>query len=125
MPELDVADDMVDPDQQAVGSAGLLVARHEPGEERAVVIAAGDEQVPRVAIGLHRGELHRAVLVGDLIRGLNAAGPVGDGVLVGGRRIRDAERDRPDAVAVALVMFGDLVVAGQRAGQHQPDAALL
>ena len=48
-----------------------------------------------------------------------------DRVLVGGCRVGHAQRDRVDAVAVALVVLGDLVLAGERAGQHEPDPALL
>ena len=50
---------------------------------------------------------------------------MGDGVLVGGGRVGHAERDAVDAVTVALVVLGDLVIAGQGAGQHEPDPALL
>ena len=125
VPELDVADDVVDPDEQPVSLAWSLAAWLEPGEEVASVVAALDEQVLRLAVRCNRGEPDVAVVVFELVGGLHAARAVGDRVLVGGRGIRDAQRDLVHAVAVSLVVLGDLVVTGQRPGEDETDPALL
>ncbi len=126
VPELDVAHDVVDRHEQqlvgiAWGVAGLVVA----GQERAAVVLALDEQVLGVAVGGDRGELHAPVLVLGPVRGHDPARAVRDGVLVGGRGVRNAQRDLVHAVAVAGVVIGDLVAAVVGAGEHEPDAALL
>ena len=58
-------------------------------------------------------------------RHLDAASAVLDRVVVGGAGVGHAEGDGVHAVAVAAVVVADLVVAAERAGDHQPDAALL
>jgi hypothetical protein len=126
VPELDVADDVVDRHQhQRVGIRRRWVAAHEAREEGPVVVLALHEQVQGVAIGLHRGELHPAALVLHPLRRVHAAGAVGDGVLVGRRRVRHAQRDLVHAVPVARVVGRDLVAAHQRPGHHDADAPLL
>ena len=126
MAELDVADDVVDRHQaHGVGVVRGLAALLEAGQEGALVVLALHEQVLRVAVGGDRGELHAAVLVLDPVRRHHAAGAVLDGVLVGGRGVGHAQRDLVDAVAVEGVVGRDLVAALERAGEHEPDAALL
>ena len=107
------------------GCAGRLVARLEAGQEGPVVAVPLHEQVERVAVGGDRGELDAPVLVLDPVRGVHAAGAVRDRVPVGGRGVGDAEGDLVHAVAVAAVVVADLVVARERAGDHQADASLL
>ena len=51
--------------------------------------------------------------------------PRRDGLVVGVVDVRDRERDRADAVAMAGMVAGDVGVGGERAGQDQADAALL
>ncbi len=46
-------------------------------------------------------------------------------MLVGRGGIRHAERDRLHPIAVALVVLGDPILAGQGPGEHKADAPLL
>ena len=121
--ELDVPDHVVDAREQRL--RGRVVARLEAGHERAVVAAALHEQVDRLPVGGDRGELHAAVLVLDPVRRGHAAGAVRHGVRVGGRGVGDAQRDLVDAVAVTALVVADLVLARERARDHEPDASLL
>jgi hypothetical protein len=121
--ELDVADDVVDPEQAGVAAGD--VARRIAGEERAAVAAAIDEGVQRLAVGRDRGEPDRAVLVAELVRLGHAARAAGGRLAVGVVDVGDAQRDHLHALAVAGDVPADLVIRDQRAGEHDPDPPLL
>ncbi len=65
------------------------------------------------------------MLVLDPMRGDHPAGAVLDGVRVRGRGVGDAQGDLLNAVAVAALVVADLVLARERARDHEPDASLL
>ena len=125
MAELDVADDVVDREQAVVAGDRRLVARRIAGQERALVVGAVDEGVDGVAVGGDGRQAHRAVLVGEVVRRLDAARAAGRRLEVGVVDVRDAERDHLHAVAVLGDVRADLVAGNERAGQDDPDAALL
>jgi hypothetical protein len=123
--ELDVADDVVDREQAVVACGGRRVARRVAGQEGALVVGAVDERVQRVAVRLDARQAHRAVLVGEVVRLLDALGAASRRLAVGVVDVGDAERDHLHAVAVLGDVGADLVAGDERAGQDDPDAALL
>ena len=79
----------------------------------------------RVAIGRDRSELDGALVVLEL-RGLShAARPTLHRLAVCLGRVGNGQRDVADAVAVARVVTGDLVVLAKRRRQDEADLALL
>ena len=124
--ELDVADDVVDREQAGVAVARRAALLGVAGQERAVVAAAVDEAVHRVAVGGDRRRggrcrARRSPRAARARRARRARAPCG-------RRTSASGTDSAitlHAVAVAVVVLGDLVVGAERAGQHEPDAALL
>jgi hypothetical protein len=120
---LDVADDVVDREEHA-GVGRAVRARLVAGQERALVVGARDEGVQRLAVGLDRRQAHGAVLVGGVVGRDDAVGAAGRGLAPRVVDIGDRQRDDLHAVAVGVVVGGDRRVGVQRAGQHEPDAAL-
>ena len=120
--QLDVADDVVDREQADV--ARRAVARRVAGAE-ALVSAAVDERVQRLAVGRDLGEADRAALVGLLPRLADARGAALRGLAVGVLDVRHRQGDHLHAVAVGGLVGADLVARRQRAREHEPDAALL
>ena len=70
VPQLDVADHVVDADQQSVGTVVGDAAGLVAGQEGALVAGALDEHMAGLAVGGDRRQADRAVLVGQLVRGL-------------------------------------------------------
>ena len=111
LPQLDVADNVVD-EPQPHG-----IARNHRGavarQEGAVVVIVRDERVQRVAVGVDSGVPHRSVLVAERLRlacHLRAA-LYGGGEA--GIRVANVERDVAHAVAVPCQMRGHAIVAAE------------
>ena len=126
LPELDVADEMIEPQE---ADAGVAVAvrrdRDEAGQERAGVVGAIDERVDRVAVRRDRRALDLPELVLDGVRLGDAARAARNGLAIRLRRVGHGERDVLDAVAVLREVARDLVLLAQRARDDEADLALL
>ncbi len=122
LPELDVADDVVDAQDADVlaGHVALDVAR----KERAVVVVLRDERVQRLAVGVDRRAADAAVPVGDVVRLDGGRGAPAHRLLERAVRIVHLEGDVADAVAVHADVVGRGVIGGQRRGEDEPRTAL-
>ncbi len=126
LPELDVADDVVDRDQaDAAAGATVLRERDVAGEVGPRVVGAVDEGVDVLAVGGDRGQLDAAVLVLLPARLGDARRAPLDGGAVRGGDVRDLQRDVLRRIAVPAGEPDDLAVAAQPAREHEPDLALL
>ena len=121
--ELDVADDVVEREQAGVGRA--VLARLVAGEERAGVVLALDEGVQRLAVGGDRRHADGAVLVGLLPRLAHADRAALDGGAVGVGGVGDRQRDHLAPSPWAAWCWAISWSGRQRAGEDEPDAALL
>lgn len=90
-------DDRVRGDEARQVGAGVVLALHE--------------RVAGLAVGGDRGQHDRAVLVLDLVRLVQAARAVLDGVGVGGAGVRDLDGEVDDAVAVLGHVLGQEAAA--------------
>ena len=114
--ELDVADDVVEREQaDTVAVSRRRFLRDVARQVRAFVVPTGDERVHDVAVGRDRRELDAAELV--LVHGRlgDTTRTARDCLVVGLARVRDAQRDVLDAVAVLVGVIGDLAARMQRA----------
>ena len=124
--ELDVADDVVDREQPDLRlPTRCRLERDVAGEVRAFVVAPADERVHDVAVGRDRRELDTAELVLHPLRLGHALRTALHGLTVRLARVRDAQRDVLDPVAVRRGELADLVPATQRARDHEADVVLL
>ena len=126
LPELDVADDVVDRDQ-ADAAAGVPVRRERDvaGQIGPRVVGAVDEAVDVLAVGGDRGQLDAAVLVLHDMRLDDAARPAGDSLAVGRRDVGHLQRDVLGRIAVLRGEADDRAVGAKAAREHEPDLALL
>src|SRR5829696_1651689 len=126
LPELDVADDVVDRDQaDAAAGAAVLRERDVAGEVRPLVVGAIDEAVDVLAVGGDRGQLDPAVLVLHDMRLDNAARSASDGLVEGRRGVWHLQRDVLRRIAVLRREADDRAVGAKPAREHEPDLALL
>ena len=125
LPELDVADAVVEHRQADAAVRPVRPLLDVAGQVRAGVVGAADEGVHDVAVGRDRGELDAAVLVLEPLGLAHAARSTLDGHSERLARVRNADRDVADAVAVGAVEARDLVVVRERTRQDEPDVALL
>ena len=128
--ELDVADDVVegleDPLRRVVGALhrGASARRSRAGTGPSYA-AAVDQRVPGVAVRRDRGDPHRAVLVGHVVRLLEDRRALGAGVLDAGVDVGHLERDVDDAVAVPRWWSMHRAVRVDAALEHEPHGAAL
>jgi hypothetical protein len=121
----DVPHHVINVEQASGPRYGIILDRPISREKRAVVGAALDKRVNRVAVSANAGENNTAVLVRTGL-GLGKADCATAGCLAPClRRIVDPKRDDPHAVAVPLDMLGNGPAAEQWCGQHKADLALL
>jgi hypothetical protein len=107
-PELDVADDVVQADEQVVlGPRAVPRDGRVAREEGAVVGLARHERVDGVAEGGDARERDGAVLVALAARRCDAARPATDRLVVGVRRVGHRQGDDLDGVAMASLVRGD------------------
>ena len=128
--EFDVADAVVDRLEGAVlGLRHDRLGGHEAGEVGALVAGALDQGVPGLAVGGDGREDDGAVLVLDLVRLVDRAGALRDGVLVRGAGVRDLDGQVDDAVTVLGDMLLDEAapLAGllDHRGEDEPGRAVL
>ena len=125
---LDVADDVIDPQQADGGTetrVGEIVGDVAGFEHVGAVAGAVDERVHRVT---ERGDLCQfefAVSVGLEPRLANAACATGHRCRMRRRGIVDEPREIVHTVAVLTDMIGDRRIGRQCATDHEPDVALL
>ena len=118
--ELDVADAVVDLGKERASRLGSKRAGCDvAGQVRTRIIGALYERVPGVTVGGDRGEHHSAGCVLDDPRLMHAAGAVSHGVLIRGRRRRDADREIHHAIAMGRNVSAELGARAYRAAQHQ------
>jgi hypothetical protein len=115
---------VVDPGEEPVPGS-RAPHRTEARQERAGVVLALDEGVQGLAVGGDRRQADRAVLVGELVRLGDPAGPAADGDAVGVLGAGNAQRHHLDAVAVLGDVPRHLAAAVQRRGEDEANGALL
>ncbi len=126
LPELDVADDVVDGDQPgALAAVPVRRERDVAGEVRAVVLGSIDERVHVLAVGPDRRELDAAVLVLEPLRLGDPAGSPLHGLPVGVSSVRNLEGDVLRRVAMLRRKTADVAVGTNPAREHEADLALL
>ena len=116
-PRLDVADDVVDVVQAdpLADWLGRQARGDESGAVVAVVVAAVDEGVFRLAVRADRCEAQRAVVVGQFVRFSNRRRAPCERLLVDRRCVVDREREVLRAVAVLADVGPDRRVWGEPA----------
>ena len=126
LPELDVADDVVDGDQPgALAAVPVRRERDVAGEVRAVVLGSIDERVHDLAVGPDRRELDAAVLVLEPLRLCDPARSALHGLPVGVSSVRNLQGDVLRRVAVPGRKTADVAVGSDPAREHEADLALL
>lgn len=95
------------------------------GQERAGVVAGGDETMDHLAIGADGGAPDAAVRVPQLVRQDGGNGAALQGLAVHRLDIVHFEADVFHSVAVQQKKQLTRVVVPKRRGEHQPDTALL
>ena len=130
--QLDIADDVIDGPEHAAcwrcacdWPALSRVEGPEPRRKRPHVIVALHELDERVAIEVNCRGAEYAFLVAGFFRWHSRLGAAGRRLVERGCRVGNRQRDDADTIAMPSDEVCCGVIGAERAGEHEPDVALL